>query len=464
MDAKPTVLAIAPEGDWEYLAPLRSLSGLSVLISSRLQQEQVKQSELVVLSASSCSIVSQWLLQIRQQPALSLLPVLAVTPQNGSDSYRLLADEVIHIPLSLAQLEPKLDYLLKLRQQVNAFLPISGQLTPHEGQLTNLLRYLVSRKIDSLVPSRLIDSRLGYAYPLAAAFLNTSFGEESAQLQELEQLGLLKGIGYDRLHLCPGCERYQLNFREVCPKCQLPHIDQEGNIHHYSCSYIAPESEFLAAQQLICPKCRKPLRHIGVDYDKPSLSYKCRRCRHLFPEPVVSCLCINCGNIFPPERAHLAEIKEYRITMAGVQAAQSGVIQEIPKRVAVASSPEVLSYSMFEEMFSIQLWISKRLHRPFCLIGIKLDNALLSSQGIADFGNLLRQSLRYTDLITVIGEEQFLILMSETDSQKAGLAIKRVIDKITCKIDGKLQFRIGIAQIPGEDDNLEQLVAKLLEG
>lgn len=217
MDSKPTVLAIAPEGDWANLAPLRSLPGLSVHISAHLQREQINQGELIVLSANNCSVIDQWLLQIRGHSASSLSPVLTVTPENGSAPHRLLADETTHIPLSLAQLEPKLDYLLKLKEQINTFSPISDQLTPHEGQLTNLLRYLVSRKIDSLSPNRLLDSKLGYAYPLVAAFFGTSAGEELVGLQELEQLGLLKGVGYDRLHLCPRCKRYLVKLQGSLP-------------------------------------------------------------------------------------------------------------------------------------------------------------------------------------------------------------------------------------------------------
>lgn len=153
----------------------------------------------------------------------------------------------------------------------------------------------------------------------------------------------------------------------------------------------------------------------------------------------------------------MAEVKEYRLTLAGIQAAKDGVIQEMPKRVAVDSSPEVASYSMFEEMFNIQLWISKRLQRPFCLIGIKLEDAP-SLRETADFSNLLRQGLRCTDLITRMDEKQFLILMPESDSEKVGLAIKR----ITSKMAGQMQIKIAVAHLPREGGDLKQLVAKLL--
>jgi uncharacterized OB-fold protein len=469
MDSRITALAIAPEREREYLAPLYTIPGLSLLVSAHLRQEQAQQSQLIILFATNYSTINQWLIQIRGQVSLSLLPVLAIAPENSLSPYQTLADEIAHFPLSLSQLESKLKHLFRLYQLVDALSALAEQLTPQEGQLTNLLRYFVTREIRALTPTRFLDSRLGYAYPLVAAFLNTSLGEELVYLQELEQLGLLQGTGYDRLHLCPKCDYYQLNFREVCPKCQLPHISREGNIHHYSCGYIAPESEFYNRHQLICPKCQKQLRHIGVDHDKPSVSYRCQRCRNIFPEAVVNCLCINCGNVFLPKQAHLAEVKEYRLTLAGIRAAQAGVIREIPEHLAIKSPWETVSYSVFEEMFRIQLWISKRLLRPFCLIGMVINeekdhrHKQADSKGTNWLTNLLKENLRGNDLISQISDEQFLILSPETDRESAGLAMQRVTKRIGDKLNGH-RLNVAIAQLPQDGEDIKQLTAKLLGG
>ncbi len=458
MYADFTVLAIAPEEDWKHLAPLNSIPGVSLLTSTDIQPEQIQPNHLVILSATDCTIISGWLRYIRGQPALSLLPLMAVTAEDNADSHHILADAVIKFPLSSAQLEPKIKQLAELSKQITAFSLLHEQLTPHEGQLLNLLRFMVSRKVNALTPTRSLHSKLGYTYPLVAAFLDTPPGEESARLTELEQWGLLQGSGYDRLHLCPDCGQYQLNFREVCPQCQLPHITREGNIHHYSCSYIAPESEFVKAHQLICPKCQKLLLHIGVDYDKPSTSYKCRHCQHLFPEAVVSCLCINCGNVFAPPQAQLFEVNEYRLTLAGIRAAQSGMIREsLPHMIANASS-EILSYATFEEMFRVQHWISKRLQRPLCLIGITVSGADKDSP----IGNLLQHNLRGNDLICRINGAQFVILSLETDHKKAKSAMQRISKQLTGQLDKSLKLKIGITQLPQAEENLEQLLAEVL--
>ena len=37
---------------------------------------------------------------------------------------------------------------------------------------------------------------------------------------------------------------------------------------------------------LICPKCHKKLRHIGVDYDRPAVVYTCNDCENSFTSPI----------------------------------------------------------------------------------------------------------------------------------------------------------------------------------
>ena len=38
---------------------------------------------------------------------------------------------------------------------------------------------------------------------------------------------------------------------------------------------------------LVCPKCNRQLRHIGVDYEKPSKLFTCFNCEIYCPEKIV---------------------------------------------------------------------------------------------------------------------------------------------------------------------------------
>jgi hypothetical protein len=463
-----TVLAITPEGDEAYLAPINKISGVSLQVSTHPREEQFEQCQLIILFAGNGSTIVKWLVQIRGRISLSLLPVLVISPEVSLGPYQLLADDVFYLPLDIAQIKAKLDRMQKLYEQVSTLPPLIEQLTPYDAKQCNLLRYLITRELKILSPQRFLNYKLGYAYPLAAGFLNTPLGEELSCLQELEQLGLLQGKSHDRLHICPKCEHYQLNFREVCPKCQLPLISREENFHHYACSYIAPESEFLKDRQLMCPKCKKALRHIGVDYDKPSISYNCQNCGHNFPEPVVNCLCINCGHVFFPRQARLIEVKEYQITLAGIRSARAGAINIIPGQFVRETASETIGYNVFEEMFRVQLWISKRLQRSFCLIGMEMEGAedvfndKISFQDTRRLDSFLMNNLRGNDIISRVNTGQFLILSPETDREKASVAVQRITSKIDQICKGRTKLKVAIAQLPKAGEDLKQLVSGLL--
>ena len=101
--------------------------------------------------------------------------------------------------------------------------------------------------------------------------------------QEAESLcgqGYLERTFFDRLHMCGACGSSRFNVREECGKCGSPHLREEAYLHHFTCAYQGPDSDFRQGDDLICPKCRKELSHYSVDYDRPGSALICEACRH----------------------------------------------------------------------------------------------------------------------------------------------------------------------------------------
>ena len=69
----------------------------------------------------------------------------------------------------------------------------------------------------------------------------------------------------------------------MCPKCKIKKLFSEYSIHHFVCGYVGPESDFFQDKKLICTKCNRELRHIGVDYDKASIITECKN-GHVFQD------------------------------------------------------------------------------------------------------------------------------------------------------------------------------------
>src|SRR5690606_40183182 len=131
----------------------------------------------------------------------------------------------------------------------------------------------------------------GYVYyPLAGRLVAVA---EVANA--LSQKGYLSRRFFDRFHICPECRSSRLNVREECHRCRSADLVEEGIVHHFGCAHEAAEAMFLRGQDLICPKCLKPLRHIGIDYDRPGSVQTCRACGHMDDTTSVGFVCVACG-------------------------------------------------------------------------------------------------------------------------------------------------------------------------
>lgn len=133
------------------------------------------------------------------------------------------------------------------------------------------------------------------------------------------QKGYLKISNYvNRLQVCPVCLHTHLLFMETCPKCGSSQLTEESIIHHFRCANISKESDYMVEDKLICPKCHRELRHIGVDYDRPSSLYYCEKCGNSFLDPSMKVVCTNCGTQSTPEDLIPFNFVDYTITPEGV--------------------------------------------------------------------------------------------------------------------------------------------------
>ena len=137
---------------------------------------------------------------------------------------------------------------------------------------------------------------------------------------KLEELGYSERIRLvERVHVCRECGDSHQLFIECCPNCGSSDIRQEAMLHHFRCANISPESTYFKDGALVCPKCRRTLRHIGVDYDRPATVYSCD-CGNTFMASSMKVLCTHCKNQSTPEELTPRDIYEYKFTPAGIEA------------------------------------------------------------------------------------------------------------------------------------------------
>ncbi len=293
-----------------------------------------------------------------------------------------------------------------------------------QQQLFKVLAFTFTRNIH-LDPYTSRYSKLGYSYPFLDALIEE---EHSQEILEIVELGLreelFSGKINDKIHLCTSCSSSYINIRETCPKCHSIDITEKDLIHHFRCAHIAPMEDFQKEDNLTCPKCDHKLRHIGIDYDKPSVMYNCNTCHHEFQEPEMKSYCIDCHK--EDEIHHLVEKKiyEFSLTPKGDEVVKYGLEklinsnEEIPK--------DVLSCSFFKLM--LQQEIERATNHDITSFHLKMNinkNQVPQMTESTEVGfkkeiiSIIKGYLLSSDLITAVSAYEYQILLTNTDIHKA---------------------------------------------
>ncbi len=181
-----------------------------------------------------------------------------------------------------------------------------------------VLRLAHSR--DSAIEARFAPGSPGViSYPLLG-----DAAPRRAELEGLALLDLLRRRHFIRAHACDRCASQRLLAFEACHACGGSDLADEAIVHHYRCGCQEPETSFIQGNQLVCPKCRRGLRHFGMDYGKPGTVVHCRGCGASSPEPDPRFACTDCAAVIPGQQATATDWFHYDLTDAGVQALRDG--------------------------------------------------------------------------------------------------------------------------------------------
>ncbi len=175
-------------------------------------------------------------------------------------------------------------------------------------KLTAFTKRLLDIPDKTIKAERDPSSEQGYRYPLADHF----FGTETLEaLSDMAEIGLLDRKLQSRELGCPTDGSINVTLRQYCPKCGSSEFTQEEIIEHLVDGYVGPESDF---KDNICPKDKKPLKQLGVDYVKHGKKYVCIKCHEIFQEPVLKMVCVNDATVFKPEEAKYVNLYSYTVT------------------------------------------------------------------------------------------------------------------------------------------------------
>lgn len=130
-------------------------------------------------------------------------------------------------------------------------------------------------------------------------------------MERLADLGMVRKVFSERVNVCPKCGSGNVLFREVCPPCQGAGIDQPQVIHHFRCAGVFRAESFGDSQNMLCPKCRHQLRHVGVDHEFMQAEFVCGGCGRASSVAPTAGRCLQCDEHFPAEDAGVDDWYDY---------------------------------------------------------------------------------------------------------------------------------------------------------
>lgn len=292
-------------------------NGYSLLMVSHineLKNEQLEYLDGFIIDTEDIQHARDILKQLRilEKVKIGLLPIFINSMYKLSKSIEIHSDGAVDINMSSSYIQR----VLVIKKRINQL--IVPELESHQELIKfKILAFCFTRnKTISPIASR--DSLIGYEFPyISLLFKSSEMISMLSLLNKLSEDKLLTTTLDDYVHLCKSCASSYVNFRECCPKCDSIDIKPHDMVHHFVCAHVAPEKDFKVEDGLECPKCNKQLRHIGIDYDKPSTIYSCNTCNHEFQNTNMKALCIDCETEHELDELLEKAIQSYSLTQKG---------------------------------------------------------------------------------------------------------------------------------------------------
>ena len=253
----------------------------------------------------------------------------------------------------------------------------------------------------------------------------------------------------ERLPVCPVCSGSRLIAREVCPHCGSANIAEHALVHHFRCGYQAPRSDFLQGEGLYCPKCRRELRHFGVDYDTPGAVTTCGRCEADSAAPQVALLCLDCGGETRSDQVRWLDWHAYHLTPAGEAAIRSGhlpggVIEGAAGEPEGRSSPHDL-----RRLIELCQGLAQGRGRPYAVLALGLcrDSAAAHArtgaraQWQARVQGLIADVVDPTDGVAVL-DDRVVICLPETDERRCERVMRQLDARLRQALKGPAPMRL----------------------
>ncbi len=197
-----------------------------------------------------------------------------------------------------------------------------------------LMDLILSGNLQEIVPVFDPDEGFTYCPVLEEMGIRDCEGLEDV-LRELTREGILRAELHDNIAVCGRCGSHRLIIRPVCPYCGSINFNRTTVIEHLACGYSGPETDFKTPSgEMICPKCGKKLRAIGVDYLRTADVYLCSDCGEFFSLPELKFVCADCGKENSVKDLRIERVYRYRVVLERIRSLEeASFLNELASRM-----------------------------------------------------------------------------------------------------------------------------------
>lgn len=419
---------------------------------AEIQQEEIRNCDAFVLTAGAPT--SAILSAIRKFPDKHcyLKPVLS------QDQY---ADQRL-VDTNFESLDDhSIQKIRKINERIDEIKTEQRSIDPAESILIKCCQYLFTRN-GMLSPFGSRDSKIGFQWPFLSDFIDFDQSMEALSILKLgEKRKVIQGTIQDNIHLCKSCEGNYLNFRESCPNCSSIDITPKDLVHHFVCAHVAPEETFYRDGEMQCPKCDRKMRHIGIDYDKPSTVYQCNCCDHQFQEAEMKASCIDCGAEQNLTDLREEKIHQYSLTAVGEEFARYGLSEGDSEAEEKGNAMSYLLFKIFarQELHRCELkgshsYIGRFKFDPLLIKDLD-DQSKKSLQ--AELSQIIQGYLLASDVLCAKSAIDYLFILTDYKEGKAKERVELVQENLLKLVADNLNDNIEILSGDLQSISLESL-------
>lgn len=316
----------------------------------------------------------------------------------------------------------------------------------HRREVQQLLRAIKEGRISFFKPAVSLSG--GVSYPEVHEITGSDPQESAEILESLEREGILVSEDAENLVICPVCGSHQFFVQIRCRTCGSMKISRAPMLEHLKCGMIETEDVFRQGDRLICPKCRKPLTAIGVDYRRHGFFYHCSSCGRFDPYPEKRYVCQN-GHSTGDSELQLRRVPAYRLSPSGIPLIErelldlSPVVQSLSSLGIAAEGPaKIRGKSGVEHEFDLVAWGKKDEATPSATVSIYTSDRPLDSVVVLA---TLAKSIDVGSKATFIAAIPSLDEAGKRLAEKYGMRLveassaSELIERIKSKLTGELQ-------------------------